>query len=118
MIATSVIKFFGAGTAAKELSVVAGLVVGADSIDDPDVRRRGGLSRLFGRVRAPSTLGNFLRAFIWGHVRQLHSATRAFTCNLAAHTDLVPKTDEVVFVDIDSNVKQVHGPAKQGASFG
>ncbi|MFD6327904.1 IS1380 family transposase [Streptomyces sp. NPDC058442] len=110
----------GAGTAAdaKAMSVVAGMLAGADSIDDLDVLRHGGLPRLFGGVRAPSTLGSFLRAFTWGHVRQLQSATRAFLCNLAAHTGLVPKTDEVVFVDIDSKVKQVYGPAKQGASFG
>jgi hypothetical protein len=73
---------------------------------------------LFGGVRAPSTLGSFLGAFTWGHVRQLHSAVRAFTCHLAAHTGLVPTMDEVVFVDIDSKVKQVYGPAKQGVSFG
>lgn len=110
----------GAGTAAdaKALSIVGGMVAGADSIDDLDVLRHGGLPRLFGGVRAPSTLGTFLRAFTWGHVRQLESAVRAFTCNMAAHTGLLPKTDEVVFVDIDSKVKQVYGPAKQGASFG
>ncbi|MCY0924545.1 IS1380 family transposase, partial [Streptomyces sp. H27-G5] len=83
-----------------------------------DVLRHDGLPKLFGGVRAPSTLGTFLRAFTWGHVRQLESATRTFTCNLAAHTGLVPKDDEVVFVDLDSKVKQVYGPAKQGASFG
>ncbi|MDT0308062.1 transposase [Streptomyces sp. DSM 44917] len=110
----------GAGTAAgaKAMSIVGGMVAGADSIDDLDVLRHGGLPRLFGGVRAPSTLGTFLRAFTWGHIRQLESATRAFTCNLAAHTGLVPTGDEVVFVDIDSKVKQVYGPAKQGASFG
>jgi len=110
----------GAGTAAdaKAMSIVAGMVAGADSIDDLDLLRHGGLPRLFGGIRAPSTLGSFLRAFTWGHVRQLQSATRAFTCTLAAHTGLVPKTDEVAFVDIDSKVKQVYGPAKQGASFG
>ncbi|WP_406729507.1 IS1380 family transposase [Streptomyces sp. GD-15H] len=110
----------GAGTAAdaKAMSIVAGMVAGADSIDDLDVLRHGGLPRLFGGVRAPSTLGSFLRSFTWGHVRQLQSATRAFICNLAAHTGLVPKTDEVVFVDVDSKVKQVYGPARQGASFG
>ncbi|MFI1630681.1 IS1380 family transposase, partial [Streptomyces noursei] len=110
----------GAGTAAdaKAMSIVGGMVAGADSIDDLDVLRHGGLPKLFGGVRAPSTLGTFLRAFTWGHVRQLHSATRAFTCNLAAHTGLIPRGDEVVFVDIDSKVKQVYGPAKQGASFG
>ncbi|MER5915601.1 transposase [Streptomyces sp. NPDC001982] len=110
----------GAGTAAeaKVMSIVGGMAAGADSIDDLDMLRHGGLARLFGGVRAPSTLGTFLRAFTWGHVRQLESAARAFTCNLAAHTGLVPTGDEVVFVDIDSKVKQVYGPAKQGASFG
>ncbi|MCY0947903.1 IS1380 family transposase [Streptomyces antarcticus] len=110
----------GAGTAAdaKAMSIVGGMVAGADSIDDLDVLRHGGLPKLFGGVRAPSTLGTFLRAFTWGHVRQLESAARAFTCNLAAHSGFVPKGDEVVFVDIDSKVKQVYGPAKQGASFG
>lgn len=110
----------GAGTAAdaKVISIVGGMVAGADSIDGLDVLRHGGLPKLFGGVRAPSTLGTFLRAFTWGHVRQLESATRTFTGNLAAHTGLVPKDDEVVFVDIDSKVKQVYGPAKQGASFG
>ncbi|WP_434481646.1 IS1380 family transposase [Streptomyces sp. NBC_01340] len=110
----------GAGTAAdaKALSIVGGMVAGADSIDDLDVLRHGGLPRLFGGVRAPSTLGTFLRAFTWGHVRQLESAMRAFTCRPAAHTGLVPTGDEVVFVDIDSKVKPVYGPAKQGASFG
>ncbi|MFC3350021.1 IS1380 family transposase, partial [Streptomyces echinoruber] len=110
----------GAGTAveAKALSIVGGMIAGADSIDDLDVLRHGGLSRLFGGVRAPSTLGTFLRAFTWGHVRQLQSAARAFTCTLAAHTGLVPKRDEVVFVDIGSKVKQVCGPAEQGAFFG
>ncbi|MFF3517465.1 IS1380 family transposase [Streptomyces sp. NPDC002573] len=110
----------GAGTAAdaKVMSVLGGMVAGADSIDDLDVLRHGGLPKLFGGVRAPSTLGTFLRAFSWGHIRQLESAMRAFTCNLAAHTGLVPTDDEVVFVDIDSKVKQVYGPAKQAASFG
>jgi hypothetical protein len=63
---------------------------------------------LFGgvRARALSTLGSFLRAFTWGHVHQLESAVRAFTCKLAAHTGLVPTWDEVAFVDIDSKVKQ------------
>lgn len=110
----------GAGTAAeaKTMSIVGGMAAGTDSIDDLDVLRHGGLARLFGGVRAPSTLGTFLRAFTWGHVRQLDSAVRAFTCNVAAHTGLVPTGDEVVFVDIGSKVKQVYGPAKQGASFG
>lgn len=103
---------------AKVMSIVGGMAAGADSIDDLDVLRHGGLPKLFGGVRAPSTLGTFLRAFTWGHVRQLDLSIREFTCHLAAHTGLVPKGDEVAFLDIDSKVKQVYGPAKQGASFG
>ncbi len=49
--------------------LVAGMVAGADSIDDMDVLRHGGMDRLFTGVRAPSTLGTFLRTFTFGHVR-------------------------------------------------
>ncbi|WP_331730207.1 IS1380 family transposase (plasmid) [Kitasatospora sp. NBC_00070] len=108
----------GAHADAKAVQVVAGMLAGADSIDDLDVLRHGALPKLFGGVRAPSTLGSFLRSFSWGHVRQLESAARAFTCNLAAQTGLLPGADQVVFVDIDSKVKQVYGTAKQGAGHG
>jgi hypothetical protein len=46
--------------------LVAGMVAGADSIDDLDVLRHGALPVLFGGIRAPSTLGSFLRSFTWG----------------------------------------------------
>jgi hypothetical protein len=68
--------------------------------------------------RAPSTLGSFLRSFTHGHVRQLQAATRRFTANLIRHTGLLPPGEPTVYLDIDSKVKQVYGPAKQGASFG
>src|SRR5882757_7315732 len=63
----------GAGFAAgaKVSGVVAGMVAGADSIADLDLLRHGGMARLFTGVRAPSTLGTFLRAFRFGHARQL-----------------------------------------------
>ncbi len=92
--------------------------------------RRGGQHRRCGcaaarsdvprvlRIRAPSTLGTFLRAFTWGHVRQLESAARVFTANLVRHCALLPGADQLVFLDIDSKVKPVHGYAKQGAAFG
>jgi hypothetical protein len=51
-------------------------------------------------------------------VRQLESAARAFTCNLARHCNLLPGGDQVVYLDIDSKVKQVYGAAKQGAEHG
>jgi hypothetical protein len=56
---------------AKTTSVVGGMLAGADSIDDLDLLRHGGMPRLFAGVRAPSTLGTFLRSFTHGHVQQL-----------------------------------------------
>ena len=64
----------GAGAAnavGKVVALVAGMVAGADSISDMDLLRHGGMTRLFDGVRAPSTLGTFLRRFTFGHVRQL-----------------------------------------------
>src|SRR3954467_1183627 len=55
----------------KVTSLLAGMVAGADSIEDMDLLRHGAMDRLFEDVRAPSTLGTFLRAFTFGHVRQL-----------------------------------------------
>ena len=108
----------GANPAGKAMSLVAAMCAGADSIDDADLLRSGGLDRLFHGIYAPSTLGSFLRAFTHGHVRQLQAAARRFTANLIGHAGLVPPGEPVVFLDIDSKVKQVYGPAKQGASFG
>jgi len=108
----------GTNPAGKAMSLVAAMCAGADCIDDTDLLRSGGLDRLFHGVYAPSTLGSFLRAFTHGHVRQLQAAARRFTANLIGHAGLVPPGEPVVFLDIDSKVKQVYGPAKQGASFG
>lgn len=63
----------GANASVKVSTLVAGMVAGADSIEDMDLLRHGGMGRLFAGVRAPSTLGTFLRAFTFGHVRQLDS---------------------------------------------
>ncbi|MBW8706605.1 hypothetical protein MBT84_43975 [Streptomyces sp. MBT84] len=66
------------------------MVAAADSIDDLNVLHHGGLPRLFGGVRTPSTLGTFLRASTWGRVCQLESAMRAFTCRLGIHAHHTP----------------------------
>ncbi|MFF3159684.1 IS1380 family transposase [Streptomyces sp. NPDC057910] len=110
----------GAGAApdVKVMSLVAAMLAGADSIDDTGVLRHGAMERAVAGVRAPSTLGGFLRAFTWGHVRQLHSAARAFTCRLTGDCNLLPGSDEIVFLDIDSKIKQVYGAGKQGAEHG
>lgn len=56
--------------AAKAAGVIGGMLAGADSIDDLDVLRHGGMRKVIGGVRAPSTYGTFLRAFTFGHVRR------------------------------------------------
>ena len=60
----------GVDAAAKVASIVAGMVTGADSIDDMDALREGAVGKVLPGVKAPSTLGTFLRAFTFGHVRQ------------------------------------------------
>lgn len=108
----------GANPDFKIGSMVAGMVTGADSIDDLDVIRSGGMHRLFGGLRAPSTLGSFLRAFSLGNVRQLGKVHRLLLVRLAAHTPLLPGADTLAYLDVDSTQKRIYGPAKQGAGFG
>ena len=73
---------------------------------------------LFGGVYAPSTLGEFLRAFSHGHVRQLQAVSREFLLQLARATPLLPGAGAVTFVDVDSLLRRVYGKQKQGAAFG
>jgi hypothetical protein len=108
----------GANPAGKVATIVAGMAAGADCIDDLDVVRSGGLRRLFGGLYAPSTLGSFLRALSWGHVRQLESAARGFLAGLAGVTPLLPGVDQVAYVDVDSLLRRVYGHAKAGAGHG
>ena len=68
----------GANAGLKVASLVAGMVAGADSIDDMALLRHGGMGRVFARTYAPSTLGSFLRAFTFGHVRQLDAVASRF----------------------------------------
>jgi len=102
----------------KVPALVAGMVAGADSIDDMDLLRQGGMDRLFGGVRAPSTLGTFLRTFTFGHVRQLDSVASVMLSELARRTPLLAGADQVAYVDVDDTVKATYGYAKQGAGFG
>ena len=91
---------------------------GADSITDVDRLRLGGMGVAFDGVRAPSTLGTFLRAFTHGHVQQLNAVLRQTLIRLAVATPLLPGAEEVVFVDVDSTHRQVYGYTKQGAKVG
>ncbi len=99
-------------------SLVAGMVAGADSIDDMALLRHGAMSRLFTGVRAPSTLGSFLRTFTFGHVRQLDAVASRVLINLVRHAPLLPGAAELAYVDIDDTLRQTYGYAKQGAGRG
>jgi hypothetical protein len=108
----------GASAHLKVGCLVAGMVAGADSIDDMDLLRHGAMSSLFGGVRAPSTLGSHLRCYTWGNVAQLEKAGREFLVRLARQAPLLPGAGTVAFIDIDSMQKRVYGHHKQGARFG
>ena len=110
----------GANAGTKVESLVAGMVAGADSIDDMALLRHGGMSKLFSSCYAPSTLGSFLRAFTFGHVRQLDAVASRVLVNLAHEAPVVPTPSDggLVFVDVDDTIIEVHGHQKQGAGFG
>ena len=101
----------------KVMSLVHGMLVGADSIDDMNVLRAGSTGLILGhRVMAPSTLGTFLRAFTFGHVRQLDRVLDQALCR-AWQAGAGPGDGPLV-IDIDSFVGEVYGYHKQGASYG
>jgi DDE family transposase len=101
----------------KVMALLYAMVLGADSIDDCDVLRAGRTGRLLGGwIAAPSTLGTFLRAFTFGHVRQLdwllgRSVERAWQAGAGPG-------DGRLVVDVDSFVGEVCGRLKRGASYG
>ena len=94
------------------------MCAGADSIDDVDVVRSGGMKTLFDGVYAPSTIGTLLREFSFGHARQLESVLRGHLVACVRAPICCPALMCGVFVDIDSLLRPVYGHAKQGASFG
>jgi len=108
----------GVNAVLKVPALIAGMVAGADSINDMDLLRHGGMRRLFVGIRAPSTLGTFLRCFTFGHVRQLDAIAAGFLTRLARSTPLLPGAQTVTYVDIDDTIRQTHGYAKQGVGYG
>jgi Transposase DDE domain group 1 len=107
----------GARPGRKVLTLIHAIAAGADSIDDTDVLRAGATESLLGhRAMAPSTLGTFLRAFTFGHVRQLdrvlgEAIKRAWAAGAS------PSAKRLV-IDIDSFLGEAKGRQKQGASRG
>lgn len=108
----------GANPGLKVSSLVAGMVAGADSIEDMSVLRHGGMGKVFTNAYAPSTLGSFLRSFTFGHVRQLDAVSGRFLAGLAARTAVVAGIGGQVMVDLDDTIIEVHGYAKQGSGYG
>jgi len=102
---------------AKILTLAHAMLAGGDCIDDTDILRCGSTSQVLGhRVLAPSTVGTFLRAFTFGHTRQLdrlteHALTRAWQAGAGPG-------DGPVTIDADSTIIEVYGHHKQGASYG
>ncbi len=117
-IPTPKIKSGSANPSPKLTTLIAGMCVGADSIDDLDLVRAGGMKSLFGGVYAASTVGTLLREFTFGHARQLESVLRHHLSHLCQRVDLLPGSDKGAFIDIDSLLRPVYGHAKQGASYG
>ena len=108
----------GSNPAGKVATIVAGMLAGADSIDDLNIARHGGMPSLSAGVYAPSTLGSFMRTFTHGHVRQLQAAARDTLVALACRVPLLDGADVLTFVDIDSMLRRVYGKQKQGIGFG
>jgi hypothetical protein len=110
----------GANPGLKISSLVAGMVAGADSLEDMALLRHGGMGTVFAAGYAPSTLGSFLRSFSFGHVRQVDAVASRFLLHLAEHTRLLGGIPDsgMVTVDLDDTVVEVHGYQKQGAAFG
>jgi hypothetical protein len=108
----------GAGNAGRKvMALLFAMALGADSIDDCDVLRSGRTRRLLGGwVAAPSTLGTFLRAFTFGHVRQL-DALLGQALERAWKAGAGPGDGRLV-IDVDSFVGEVCGRLKQGAAYG
>jgi hypothetical protein len=101
----------------KVMALIYAMVLGADSIDDADVLRAGQTRRLLGGwIPAPSTLGTFLRAFTFGHVRQLDKLLGE-ALERAWQAGAGPGENRLV-VDVDSFVGEVCGRLKQGAAYG
>ena len=103
-----------ANTGDKMMTLVASALAGGDCIDDADVLRTGGTACTLGSVvKAPSTLGTFLRSFRWGHVRQLDRVSRELLAR--AWKAGAGPGDAPFTIDLDSTICETYGLAKEGA---
>ncbi len=103
-----------ANTGDKMMTLVASALAGGDCIDDADALRSGGTARVLGcALKAPSTLGTFLRSFRWGHVRQLDRVSRELL-KRAWEAGAGPG-DTPFTIDLDSTICETYGLDKEGA---
>ena len=101
----------------KVATLVAAMLVGATHIDHVDRLRAGATGAVLGfRPAAPSTVGSFLRAFTWGHVRQLDKAAGAALRRAWAAGG--GPGEAAMTIDVDSTVCAVSGATKAGAAYG
>ena len=102
-----------ANTGDKIVTLVASALAGGDCIDDADVLRTGRTAGALGCVvKAPSTLGTFLRSFRWGHVRQLDRVSRELLARAWAAG--AGPVDGPLTIDLDSTICETYGLAKAG----
>ncbi|MGH2717637.1 MAG: transposase [Actinomycetota bacterium] len=97
------------------MTLIHSAIAGGDCIDDADVLRSGRTEVVLGHeLRAPSTLGTFLRSFCFGDVRSLDAVARVALCRAWA-AGAAPASDELT-IDVDSSICETYGLAKQGGS--
>ena len=105
--------------AGKLTTIIAGMMCGADSIDDANVLRAGGTPRVFDEVYAPSTFGILLREFTFGHANQLAAVARAHLVALAAaHPAAARQSTSARSSTSTRCCARSTGTHKQGATFG
>ncbi len=101
----------------KAMTLIESALAGGECIDDADRMRVAATPSVLGHaVRAPSTLGTFLRSFTWGHAAQLERVAEEVLCR--AWTAGAGPGDAPVTIDVDSTICEVYGLQKQGARFG
>ena len=103
-----------ANTGDKLMTLVASALAGGDCIDDADALRAGETGRVLGcKVKAPSTLGTFLRSFRWGHARQLDRVSRELLAEAWA-AGAGPGNDPLT-IDLESTICETYGLGKEEA---
>jgi len=108
----------GANGGTKALTVLGSMLLGGDSVTDTALMQAGATGELFDQLRAPSTIGSWLRSFKWSNVRELDAVTRELLARLwAAGAGPGDPAGPLTF-DLDSTICPVYGRAKQGAGFG